>query len=54
MSTKVYTLEEIAEHSSEDDCWLAIEGIVYDISEFLPEHPGGGDIVVDASGKYAK
>ncbi len=40
-ATKTYTLEEIATHNLETDCWLAIEGKVYDVTEFIPNHPGG-------------
>jgi len=27
-----YTLAEIANHSSEDDCWTVYEGRVYDVT----------------------
>lgn len=47
---KVYSLEECSKHRSEDDCWLIIHGKVYNVTEFLDEHPGGYDIVVAASG----
>jgi hypothetical protein len=38
--TKAYSLDELRNHSSETDCWLAIHGKVYDVTEFLDEHPG--------------
>ncbi len=38
-SLGTYTLEEVAEHDSLDDCWMAIEGKVYDFSNYIPEHP---------------
>ena len=50
MSTKAFTLAEVAKHNTDADCWLVIEGVVYDVTEFLSEHPGGGDIVVDVAG----
>lgn len=35
-----YSLEEIAKHDQEGDCWLVLEGQVYDVSDFVPRHPG--------------
>lgn len=42
-----YTLEEVAVHNSNTDCWLAIEGTVYDVTEFIASenHPGGDAIL---------
>lgn len=36
-----FTLEEVAKHSSPDDCWLVAHGIVYDVTEYIVRHPGG-------------
>ena len=33
------TMAELAEHDSRDSCWKAIEGRVYDVTEYIPEHP---------------
>ncbi len=35
----VYSIEEIADHATEDDCWFSISGTVYDVSNFAT-HPG--------------
>ncbi len=35
----VFTLAEVAEHDSLDDCWMAIRGEVYDFTDYIPEHP---------------
>lgn len=48
--TKQFTMEEIAKHNTEDDCWLVIDGKVYDVTNFLPDHPGGSERVVPISG----
>jgi hypothetical protein len=34
-----YTLDDVAEHNSLDDCWMAIEGKVYDFTDYIPLHP---------------
>lgn len=39
-----YTLAEIATHTTPDDCWMVIEGTVYDVSNFGSRHPGGDAI----------
>jgi len=40
-STKtVYSLDDCKKHTSEKDCWLVIHGKVYDVTDFLDEHPG--------------
>lgn len=49
-STKKHTLEDCKAHNKEEDCWLVISGKVYDVTQFLDEHPGGFDIVLAATG----
>ena len=31
--------EELARHASATDCWLAVDGGVYDVSGYVPAHP---------------
>lgn len=38
------TLEQVALHSIQSDCWLAIRGKVYDVTTFFT-HPGGEAIL---------
>lgn len=40
-TTGTFNLEEISKHNVEDDCWLLIHGKVYDVTQYLSEHPGG-------------
>mmetsp|Transcript_115298 Transcript_115298/g.162105 ORF Transcript_115298/g.162105 Transcript_115298/m.162105 type:complete len:130 (+) Transcript_115298:55-444(+) len=50
---KTITLKEIEKHNSSDDCWLAIDGSVYDITAFLDQHPGGEEVVLETAGTDA-
>ena len=40
-SLKVMTLEEISQHNAKDNCWLLIDGKVYNLTDFAPKHPAG-------------
>lgn len=50
MSTKIFTYEEISKHNTPDDLWMIIDGKVYDCTKFLPEHPGGEEVMLDCGG----
>jgi hypothetical protein len=41
---------KLQEHTSEESCWLAIHGNVYDVSKYLLEHPGGMDVMMEHAG----
>ena len=45
--------DQIAEHNSKDSCWVVIHGRAYDVTEFMPEHPGGMGIILKFAGKDA-
>ena len=51
---RAITLAEAQEHMSEKDCWLIMDGKVYDVTPFLDEHPGGFDTLVSNSGALTK
>jgi len=48
--TTEYTMEEVRKHNTESDCWMVINNRVYDITNFIEDHPGG-DIIMDGAGK---
>ncbi|AGO14271.1 AaceriAFL223Wp [[Ashbya] aceris (nom. inval.)] len=50
---KLYTYQEIADHNSENDLWLIINGKVYDCTKFAEEHPGGDEVLIDLAGQDA-
>ena len=35
------TMEEVMKHRKADDCWNVINGEVYDMTQYVPMHPGG-------------
>lgn len=41
---KTITSTEVAKHASSSDCWLIIEGKVYDVTKYITSHPGGAAI----------
>jgi monoamine oxidase/predicted heme/steroid binding protein len=49
---KVFTLAEIKKHNKKGDAWTLIENKVYNISSWIPKHPGG-EIIMQAVGKDA-
>jgi flavocytochrome c len=45
------SLAELQQHSTPEDCWVAIAGVVYDLTEFADEHPAGPDSIHELAGK---
>lgn len=43
----------MAKHTSVDSCWVVLYGNVYDVTEFLPSHPGGSKIILQLAGRDA-
>ncbi len=44
---KKYPWSEIGKHKKRGDCWLVVDGNIYDVSQF--NHPGGWPCLVRAS-----
>jgi hypothetical protein len=40
-----YDLQEVSEHDSEEDCWMIIDGKVYDITGFIANGKHGTEIL---------
>lgn len=38
---KLVSVTEIGKHNTPSDCWLVVDGQVWDFTEFHQEHPGG-------------
>ncbi|KAL2193938.1 hypothetical protein P885DRAFT_44141 [Corynascus similis CBS 632.67] len=48
---KQFTREEIEKHDKEDDCWIVVDGKVYDATSVLAWHPGGKTAIMAHAGK---
>ncbi|KAI0795096.1 glyoxylate dehydrogenase [Abortiporus biennis] len=53
MSTTLLTGPDVAAHSTRESCWIIVHGKVYDVTDFLDEHPGGSKIILKYAGKDA-
>lgn len=47
---KMYTLRDIQKHNSENDCWIIVNGIVYDVTNFINLHPAGKECLLKRAG----
>ncbi|KAI9200506.1 hypothetical protein LWI28_009195 [Acer negundo] len=50
---RVFTLTEVAQHQSKNDCWFVINGRVLNVTKFLELHPGGEEVLIESAGKDA-
>lgn len=41
------------QHRTAESCWVVLYGNVYDVTNFLPEHPGGKKIILQLAGQDA-
>ncbi|KAK5133360.1 hypothetical protein LTR08_007794 [Meristemomyces frigidus] len=51
--SKIYTFEEVQQHRSAESCWVVLYGNVYDVTAFVPSHPGGSKIILQLAGTDA-
>ncbi|KAF2217570.1 hypothetical protein CERZMDRAFT_30603 [Cercospora zeae-maydis SCOH1-5] len=50
---KEYSLEEIAKHNKKEDLWIAVKGVVMNVTDWVDEHPGGPQALFSHMGKDA-
>ena len=43
----------VLSHNKKDDCWIIINNSIYNVTDFLKEHPGGSEVILDFAGKDA-
>ncbi|KAL1464890.1 hypothetical protein WDU94_004497 [Cyamophila willieti] len=47
------TREQLAQHNKENDVWMCIRGVVYNVTQYMDFHPGGRDELMRGAGKDA-
>ncbi|KAI8991856.1 hypothetical protein BDF20DRAFT_812243 [Mycotypha africana] len=43
--------DEVSKHNSADSCWVIYNNKVYNVTEFIQDHPGGDDVILDYAGR---
>ena len=46
-----YTMAQVAKHATSSSCWSAINGSVYDLTQWLSQHPGGASPIRSICGR---
>ena len=49
----VMTRNDVSDHFDFDDCYIIIDKIVYDVTAFVHNHPGGMDVIMEFAGTCA-
>ncbi|GBG31049.1 Succinate dehydrogenase ubiquinone flavoprotein subunit 1, mitochondrial [Hondaea fermentalgiana] len=49
-SLKSISMDELKQHNTPEDCWVAIDGKVYDLTLYAEDHPGGREAITSLAG----
>ncbi|XP_055349484.1 cytochrome b5-like [Paramacrobiotus metropolitanus] len=52
-SPAYYTLKEVSKHFSYDSCWIIVWNRIYNVTDYLQQHPGGMEIILEFAGSDA-
>lgn len=53
IQAETYTAEEVSQHSTSEDCWVIIEDVIYNITDFASSHPAGAEEITRWCGQDA-
>jgi cytochrome b involved in lipid metabolism len=47
------SMDEVSNHAYSYDCWIVIDGVVYNVGSYAKDHPGGDQAIFDYCGEDA-
>ena len=47
---RIISQADLSSKNSREDCWVAYEGIVYDVTDWITQHPGGANSIIQHCG----
>ncbi|ETI23887.1 hypothetical protein G647_05694 [Cladophialophora carrionii CBS 160.54] len=48
------TRAEVEQHNNKESCYVTIGEKVFDVTDFIDDHPGGGELILEFAGKDVK
>jgi cytochrome b involved in lipid metabolism len=48
-----YTLAQVSQHGTAQNCWTTVNGNVYDVTSWIRQHPGGSGAIIGMCGRDA-
>lgn len=46
-------MADVQEHATPESCWIVVDQTVYDVTDWIPQHPGGGHRIIPLCGTDA-
>eukprot|EP01059_Diplonema_ambulator_P000886 TRINITY_DN1069_c0_g2_i1.p1 TRINITY_DN1069_c0_g2~~TRINITY_DN1069_c0_g2_i1.p1 ORF type:complete len:475 (+),score=143.72 TRINITY_DN1069_c0_g2_i1:257-1681(+) len=50
-SLKAVSWKEVAKHNTVDDCWITVDDVAYDLTDWTHKHPGGQELMLTFAGR---
>lgn len=53
VNNKTIELSQVSDHDNSESCWAVIKGKVYDLTNWIEQHPGGSERILEICGTDA-
>ena len=50
LNGNMISVQQLSFHDKKSDCWVGYDGKIYDITSFLPRHPGSAEAIIPFCG----